>query len=132
VSAPEPPTPAIGQSITFLLVEDLERSARFYSGDLGLAEVLDQGSCRIYRVAADAYLGICERPGRTSSDGVIVTIVTPDVEGWHRRLTARGVPAEQPPRANAEYRIHHALYRDPDGHLVEIQRFDDGWPPPGT
>jgi len=133
VSAQQPPTPAIEQSITFLYVEDLERTAGFYGGALGLTEVLDQGSCRIFRVAPDAYLGVCERPGSVSPGGVIVTIVTPDVDEWHRRLVARGVTVEQPPRTNPEYRIHHAFYRDPDGYLIEFQRFlDPAWPPPAT
>jgi catechol 2,3-dioxygenase-like lactoylglutathione lyase family enzyme len=29
------------------------------------------------------------------------------------------------PEHSARYDIHHAFYRDPDGHLVEIQRFGE-------
>ena len=58
------PIPPIGEFITFLYVEDLERSDRFYAGLLGLPLVVDQGACRIFRVAAGAYLGVCERPGQ--------------------------------------------------------------------
>ena len=48
-----------------------------------------------------------------------------DVEGWHQHLVAAGVPVDQAPRHNDEYRITHAFYRDPSGYRVEIQRFDD-------
>jgi len=122
------PIPEIAEFITFLNVEDLERSDQFYAGVLGFQLVVDQGSCRIYRVAADAYLGVCERPGRSSPEGMIVTLVSDDVDGWHDRLTSRGVPIEQTPRVSEVFGVYHAFYRDPDGYLVEIQRFlDPGW-----
>jgi catechol 2,3-dioxygenase-like lactoylglutathione lyase family enzyme len=111
--------------ITFLFVADLERSHRFYAETLGLPLALDQGSCRIYRVSDGAYLGMCARPGSVSPDGIIVTLVSPDVVGWHDRLVAAGAPCERPPTRNDEYLVFHAFYRDPDGHLVEIQEFLD-------
>jgi catechol 2,3-dioxygenase-like lactoylglutathione lyase family enzyme len=115
----------VNQQITFLFVADLERSAAFYASVLGLAEVLDQGTCRIYRAASGAFVGICERPDRVSPGGLILTFVTDDVDGWHRRITASGWPAESDPAENADYAIRHAFYRDPDGYLVEIQTFRD-------
>ncbi len=123
--------PTIGEQITFLYTSNLSRSARFYEGVLGLPLALDQGGCRIYRVAAGAYIGVCERapemlqapdPRRR---GVILTLVTPEVERMHEVLTARGAAFEQPPQGNADYGITHAFLRDPNGYLIEIQRFDD-------
>jgi catechol 2,3-dioxygenase-like lactoylglutathione lyase family enzyme len=131
----EPLPPAFAEQITFLFVEDLERSHAFYGGVLALPLALDQGTCRIYRVCGGAYLGVCERPGRVEPEGIIVTLVTGDVEGWHRRLTGGGVPVVRPPGRSDEYRVFHAFYRDPDGYLVETQRFlDPAWdrrPPAG-
>jgi catechol 2,3-dioxygenase-like lactoylglutathione lyase family enzyme len=116
----------IDASITFLRVADLHRSRAFYDA-LGLDLVLDQGGCLIYRMSSSGYLGVCERadPGST---GVIVTFVTDDVAGWHDRLVAAGADVDGPPRDNADYRIHHFFATDPDGHLLEVQRFwDEGW-----
>jgi catechol 2,3-dioxygenase-like lactoylglutathione lyase family enzyme len=122
------PIPPIGEFITFLYVEDLERSDRFYAGTLGLPLVVDQGSCRIFRVADGAFLGVCERPGRSNPAGMIVTLVSDEVDAWHDRLSALGVQVEQAPQESETYRVYHAFYRDPDGHLLEIQRFlDPGW-----
>jgi catechol 2,3-dioxygenase-like lactoylglutathione lyase family enzyme len=117
----------VDSQITFLYVTDIERSAAFYGGALGLPLVLDQGLCRIYRVAAAAYVGVCQRP-RTDSEpkyGLILTLVTDDVDGWYAALLAKGVAFEKPPAHNPDYHIYHAFLRDPDGYLIEIQRFDD-------
>lgn len=113
--------------ITFLTVADIDRSHEFYAAGLGLAMVLDQGGCRIYRMTPDAFLGVCERPNPGSS-GVVVTIVTGDVDGWYSRFDRAGADIDDVPRDNPEYRIYHFFARDPDGHLLEVQRFwDDDW-----
>lgn len=119
------------EQITFLAVEDLERAARFYGGILGLTLVTDQGDCLIYEVARNAFVGVCARPGRASPTGVIVTLVTKDVDGWHSRLIEAGVRCDIAPRSHPDYAIYQAFYRDPDGHVIEIQRFDDpSWSTP--
>ena len=115
----------IDAQITFVFVADLERSHAFYAGALGLDLALDQGSCRIYRVTAGAFLGVCERPDQVSPEGIILTLVVGDVAAWHQRLVAAGVTVEQEPGYSETYRIDHCIYRDPDGYLVEIQTFRD-------
>lgn len=125
----------VDAQITFLYVRDLGRSERFYQDILGFPLVLDQGSCRIYRVTGDAaFLGICEREtGETSRDNLIFTLVTADVDGWYKRITSRGWTCEHAPRANEQYQIYHFFVRDPDGYLLEIQRFaSPDWRSPGA
>ena len=117
------------QQVTFLLVSDLETSTRFYRDALGLPIVLDQGDCRILRVSASAFLGICERKGRSDRDSVLITLVTDEVDETHEALTAAGVPCDKTPQRHPKYDVYHAFYRDPDGFLIEIQRFlDPAWP----
>ncbi|MHC5005614.1 MAG: VOC family protein [Planctomycetota bacterium] len=111
--------------ITFASTTDLEATARFYEDALGLPLALDQGTCRIYRVAGGGYLGFCRRETPAPTDGLILTLVTEDVDAWHERLQAAGVPIEAPPALNPTYRIHHFFCRDPNGYRVEIQRFED-------
>ncbi len=109
--------------ITFVYVADLARSAAFYGGALDLELVRDQGACLIYRVATDAYLGFCDhRP--VEAGGVIITLVADDVDAWADRLKEAG-HAVDGPSANANFALYHCFVRDPDGHLVEIQRFDE-------
>lgn len=115
----------IGEQITFLYTPDINICIPFYEGVLGLQLALDQGGCRIYRIDAShtAYLGMCERAMLRNPDGVIFTFVTPDVDGWYQKVTAGGVVCEHEPRTNHEYGIYHFFVRDPNGYLLEFQRF---------
>lgn len=121
--------PKISGQITFLYTQNLEEIARFYEQCIGLSLKLDQGSCRIYQVSADGYLGFCqvavaaEAAPAPCTGKVILTLVTPDVDGWYQYLCEQGIEFEKPPAVNERYRIYHCFLRDPDGNLVEIQRF---------
>jgi catechol 2,3-dioxygenase-like lactoylglutathione lyase family enzyme len=115
----------IDSQIVFLVAQDLHATAEFYERILGLPLALDQGKCRIYKVAEEAFLGFCEREEVPRVDGVIVTLVTPDVDEWCEELRARGVQLEKEPVYNPDYRIYHCFLRDPNGYLLEIQRFED-------
>ncbi len=109
-------------SLVFLFVTDLDRSTEFYES-LGLEVLIDQGSCRILGSGGTLMVGLCG--DRTPSpDGVIFTLVTDRVEEVCADVGSRGVVFEQEPRYSPEYDITHAFVRDPDGYLVEIQRFE--------
>lgn len=123
------PRPPIEQHVTFLYTDRLDATARFYEDVLGLELALDQGACRIYRVCPGAFVGFCTRDAGPAPDGVIVTLISQDVHGWAEALRARGVALEKPPQVNPKYNIEHLFVRDPNGYLVEIQRFlDPAWP----
>lgn len=132
-----PNRPPIEQQVTFLYTADLPRTAVFYEEVLGLPLVLDQGACRIYRVGEDAFLGFCEHLERSQHpEGVILTLVAGDVDGWYAYLCARDIAVEKAPQHNEKFNIYHLFLRDPNGYLLEIQRFlDPAWPqkrPPGS
>ncbi|MBD2503484.1 VOC family protein [Anabaena azotica] len=121
--------PLIEQQITFLYTNDLTTSARFYEEKLGWELWLDQGSCRIYGVCGSAYLGLCQTSGTSAppsegKSGVIFTLVTQQVDEWYEYLKKLGVEFEKPPTYNEKYKIYHCFLRDPNGYLIEIQRFD--------
>jgi tellurite resistance-related uncharacterized protein/catechol 2,3-dioxygenase-like lactoylglutathione lyase family enzyme len=116
--------------ITFVYVTDLDAAERFYMR-LGLTRVLDQGTCRILSATTGACIGLCARPEQVQPGGVILTLVSVDLEDRVADLRSHGVSFEVEPRYNPEYDITQAFLRDPDGHLVELQRFEDlDWPRP--
>lgn len=119
--------------ITFLYTRDLARTVHFYEQIIGLPLMLNQGSCRIYQVATNAYAGFCQRDNLPEQPGVeskvIITLVTQQVDAWYEKLRGQGVAFEKPPTANTEYNIYHCFFRDPNGYLIEIQQFlDSRWP----
>ena len=116
-------TTSITSQITFLPCLDLNRSEHFYQEILGLSLVLDQGKCRIYSVSAGAYIGLCQRTEPFSSEGCILTLVTVDVDGWAKEIERKGWPIAVQPRDNEVFQIRQCFVRDPDEHLIEIQRF---------
>jgi catechol 2,3-dioxygenase-like lactoylglutathione lyase family enzyme len=113
--------------VTFIYTPNTKRAFRFYEEVLDLPLVRDEGAARIYRVAKHGYLGVCresaERPCRPG--GVCLSLVTDTVDGWYERLTDLGVAVEGHPEALADYGVYSFFLRDPDGYLIEVQRFDD-------
>ncbi len=120
------PHPPIEHYTTFLYTRDLAATAHFYEQLVGLQLALDQGDCRIYRIAEHGFLGFCEREDAPTDPGcVILTIITQQVDRWYLYLREQGVVFEEEPTFNPRYEIYHCFLRDPNGYLVEIQRFDD-------
>lgn len=124
--------PSLNQQVTFLYTADLAKTANFYETVLELPLALDQGACRIYQVGGGAFLGFCRHlSSGEKTEGVILTLVSEDVDGWHEFLLAKGVAFEKPPSFNEKFNIYHIFFRDPNGYLLEIQRFlDPAWPSP--
>jgi catechol 2,3-dioxygenase-like lactoylglutathione lyase family enzyme len=114
------------QQITFLYAEDPAACRRFYAEVLGLRLVLDQGACAIFAAASGrAFLGICRARGgrRRAADprrqgGVVITMVSEDVDGWHARLLAAGAEVLGPPALSPEFQVYGFFFRDPAGYLL--------------
>ncbi|ACK68772.1 Glyoxalase/bleomycin resistance protein/dioxygenase [Gloeothece citriformis PCC 7424] len=120
--------PPIEQQITFIYTRNFTRSTQFYEEILKLTLWLDQGSCRIYQVTQDGYIGICQgnepkNPLPGQQNNLILTLVTQQVDQWYSYLQQEGINLENPPSFNEKYQIYHFFFRDPDGYLIEIQRF---------
>ena len=122
--------PVIDQQVTFLAARDLQATAAFYEQLINLPLIFDQGTCRIYQAAGGAFLGFCAHlPIVDGESPVILTLVSQEVDDWYAYLVSQGVEVAQQPVLNEQYNIYHFFVRDPDGYLVEIQRFlDPAWP----
>ncbi len=110
--------------ITFCYTDNLQRTAEWYERVLGLEMAVDQGSCRIYRVAGQSFIGFCEREAvGINHDDLILTLVTDDVDGWYDRLRSHRAIVSGEPEYNEEFDVYHFFARDPNGYRIEIQRF---------
>jgi catechol 2,3-dioxygenase-like lactoylglutathione lyase family enzyme len=117
--------PAKDYAITFFYYEDIHAVAPFYEQVLGFELVLDQGLARIYRISGRNYFGIVDgnrgHCKHQEKSAVLLTIVAEDVQGWHARLKAAGVP-KQSDMLRGTY-CEHFFFEDPAGYAIEIQRF---------
>jgi len=123
--------PGIQQQVTWIYTPDLLASAPFYQSTLGLQLVLDQGACRIYRTGESSFLGLCNtRPGReVEPRGVVLTLVTADVDGWYAHLLAAGVQLQSAPQRSEQFNVYSFFASDPNGYRIEFQQFlNPAWP----
>ena len=118
--------PKIDAQISWVYTEDLDATADFYGRILGLDCSRDQGSARVYRTAAGAFIGLCRafEDRVVEPKGGMISIVTDDVDGWYRRLQANGLAIDEPPRRLERFGIYSFFVRDPNGYVIEFQQFD--------
>ena len=110
--------------IVFFGTSDLEATHRFYHDALELALERDQGLCRIYQVPGGGKIGFCTHLEKVNGKkSPLLTLVTPEVDEWYRRLKEKGIQVEVPPVENPLFGIYHFFLQDPNGYTVEIQRF---------
>lgn len=103
-----------------LRVVDLERSAAFYAGVLGLRSIRrnrdDEGLRSVWLAAGGAVLMLERRlagAGAAEGSGHLLALSVEDVDAWEPRLRSAGVEIDG--------RSAHTLYfRDPDGHRVGL------------
>lgn len=114
-----------------LVVEDLDRSLRFYTETLGIPlghrsgpfAQLDTGQTRLalyHRPAMADTLGWGELPAPDPQrPGFELGFKVDDVDAAFAELTTAGVEAVTPP-TDRPWGQRTAYVRDPDGHLIEL------------
>ena len=119
----------IAGAITFFYYDDILPASAFYEKTLGLDLVEDQGWARIYRIQANAHIGIVDgcrgfhRPQPTSA--VLLTLLVDDVDAWYAKLRAEGVPILKDITTHEDIHVRCFFAADPGGYAIEFQRFLD-------
>ncbi|HEY5790198.1 MAG TPA: VOC family protein [Gammaproteobacteria bacterium] len=120
-------------STVFLVVADLAASRRFYSEQLGLAEVSAKQDHVRYRVGnqflvihgplPDSVFTAWNMPPARDprGTGVVLTLRCADVDAAHAELLARGVQPLGPP-CDAAWGARMFLLADPSGYVLEVSR----------
>lgn len=106
--------------------DDVEESARFYAGLLGLKVVTQvDGYARLVSPKTKTTLGLhgrMEHPGdrkRRASGDIGLYFEVDDLDARCRRLRRRGVTFTQGPK-DMPWGWRHAYLKDPDGHEVSL------------
>ena len=121
---PERPSPAT-LAVTFLYYRDLPAAMRFYEDVLGLPLAIDQGWCKIYRLAEGAHLGLVDEAHGMNKwqekKPVQLCLRVPDVDAWYDWIAAHG-PANLSDRFDSDHLgIRAFVFDDPEGYQIEIQ-----------
>lgn len=111
--------------ISWVYCDDLETACHFYGETLGLELWRDAGMARIYRTANAAMIGVCRAfDGREVQPvGAMITLLSEDVDGWYDRLKSRGARLRGAPEELRAFGIYSFFCEDPNGYVIEIQKF---------
>ena len=112
-------------AITFLYYRDLPRAMAFFEEVLGLPLAIDQGWCKIYRLAEGAHVGLVDEAHGmnkwTAEKPVQLCLRVPDVDAWYAYAKDQGVDALSALFVNDEIGIRAFVFNDPEGYQIEIQ-----------
>ncbi len=117
----------IDQHITWVYTTDLEDTCRFYDTILGFEIIRDEGGARIFHVTPASAIGVCKAlPGRiVQPDGSMISLVTADVDAWYDRLARHKATLRGAPERLEEFGIYGFFAEDPNGYVIEFQKFLD-------
>ena len=121
------PRPATANTlaITFLYYRDLPTAMRFYEDILGLPLAIDQGWCKIYRIAEGAHVGLVDETRGMNNwqpeKCVQLCIRVPDVDAYYAYAQEETLDGLSQLFVNDEIGIRAFVFNDPEGYQVEIQ-----------
>jgi nitroreductase len=107
--------------LIFFRTTKLEKISKFYLEEVGMSLWLDQGSCRVFKTG-NMLLGFCKRE-EPETEGII-TFFFDSREEIDAMYVKFADSAENEPRYNPDYDIYHFFCRDPEGRIIEFQRFE--------
>lgn len=115
----------IKKQIIFLPTNDLHTTTLFYKNQIKLEVFLDQGDCVIFNTCDNSYIGFCERPVNIIEGKIILTFIVENVDNVYEDFLSTANLEVSPPTINQKYRIYHFFITDPNGYLIEFQKFLD-------
>lgn len=112
-------------AITFLYYRDLATAMRFYEDVLGLPLAIDQGWCKIYRIAEGAHVGLVDETRGMNNwqpeKCVQLCIRVPDVDAWYAYAQEEALSGLSQLFVNDALGIRAFVFHDPEGYQIEIQ-----------
>ncbi len=119
-------------ALTFFYYKDLAKAAEFYEKIMGFTLVQDQKWAKIFKVNENAYMGCVDgnvgyhKPSEKKP--VMLTVRVDDPDAWYSHFQANGVETLNEPHDDEELNLRIFLLKDPEGYIIEIQKFYEPLP----
>ncbi len=124
--------PSVDGLLTFFYYKDLARAGEFYEKIMGFELVQDQKWAKIFKVADSAFMGCVDgNIGSHKHDPtkpVMLTVIVDDPDAWYEHFVENGVETLNKPHDDVELNMRIFLLHDPEGYVIEIQKFNDPFP----
>ena len=124
--------PSVDGLLTFFYYKDLAKAGEFYEKIMGFELVQDQKWAKIFKVADSAFMGCVDgNIGYHKHDPtkpVMLTVIVDDPDAWYEHFMENGVETLNKPHDDAELNMRIFLLHDPEGYVIEIQKFNDPFP----
>lgn len=120
------PGTAFTEQYTMFYYRDIAAARRFYAEFIGLKPTYNDAWVTLYEVLPGALLGVVQEGGTAfhparAENSVMLSLVTSDVDHWHKRLHAfPDVPVVKAPYNHDQVPIRAMLVTDPGGYTVEF------------
>ncbi|MCK5670245.1 VOC family protein [Candidatus Bathyarchaeota archaeon] len=110
----------------------MAKAGEFYEKIMGFELVQDQKWAKIFKVADNAYMGCVDgNIGYHKYDPtkpVMLTVIVDDPDAWYEHFMENGVETLNKPHDDVELNMRIFLLKDPEGYVIEIQKFNDPFP----
>jgi len=124
--------PTAKGALTFFYYCDLAKAAQFYEKIMGFKLVQDQKWAKIFQVNDSAFMGCVDgNIGYHKADPikpVMLTVIVDDPDAWYEHFKKHGVETLSEPHDDKQLNLRIFLLRDPEGYVIEIQKFYDPFP----
>lgn len=126
----KPAASPVSSQVTFFYYGNLAEPERFYGELLGLEKTFDKGWVKFFRITEHSYVGLVDEAkghhNASEAKSVMLSMETPDLEGWYARMKATGVDivVHFDAAKAADQLVSTFLMRDPGGYSVEFFRFN--------
>jgi lactoylglutathione lyase len=119
-------------AITFFYYRNLDKAAEFYRDIMGFELVQDQRWAKIFKINENAYMGCVDGNvgyHKPSVDKpVMLTIIVDDPDAWYEYFKRRDVETLNEPHDDEALNLRIFLLQDPEGYVIEIQKFYQPFP----
>jgi predicted enzyme related to lactoylglutathione lyase len=112
--------------ITFIYYRDLQKGIDFYGKTLGFPMEIDQGWCKIYRIADGGYIGVVDEQRGMHRwhevKPVQICLRVPNVDEFYTYCRGLNLDGLSEMFESRELKIRAFVFNDPEGYQIEIQQ----------